>query len=85
MVCDAKTAVDVLLAQRAAEESLQPAAQRGDPLRRRVLNGGSQRVAHCLHHTAKSGDLLAKRLIADAAEKGTDDNVTVLVVLLRPL
>ena len=44
-----------------------------------------ERVAHCLHHTAKSADLLAKRLIADAAEKGTDDNVTVLVVLLRPL
>ena len=44
-----------------------------------------ERVAHCLHHTAKSADLLAKRLIADATEKGTDDNVTVLVVLLRPL
>ena len=44
-----------------------------------------ERVAHCLHHTAKSADLLAKRLIADAAEKGTDDNTTVLVVLLRPL
>ena len=35
-----------------------------------------ERVA-TLHHTAKSADLLAKRLIADAAEKGTDDNVTV--------
>ena len=44
-----------------------------------------ERVAHCLNHTAKSADLLAKRLIADATEKGTDDNVTVLVVLLRPL
>ena len=44
-----------------------------------------ERVAHRLHHTAKSADLLAKRLIADATEKGTDDNVTVLVVLLRPL
>ena len=44
-----------------------------------------ERVAHCLDHTAKSADLLAKRLIADATEKGTDDNVTVLVVLLRPL
>ena len=43
-----------------------------------------ERVA-LLHHTAKSADLLAKRLIADATEKGTDDNTTVLVVLLRPL
>lgn len=41
------------------------------------------RVLHCLKHTAKSPDMLAKRLLFDAMERGTTDNVTVVVVLLR--
>ena len=43
-----------------------------------------ERVAHCLH-TPPISRPAGQALIADAAEKGTDDNVTVLVVLLRPL
>lgn len=42
-------------------------------------------VLHCLKSTAKSPDMIAKRLIAEAIEHGTSDNVTVLVVFLRDL
>lgn len=41
------------------------------------------RVVHCLKNTAKSPDMLAKRLLFDAMDRGTTDNVTVVVVLLR--
>ena len=43
------------------------------------------RVLHCLRHTAKSPDLLAKRLLQEALDRGTDDNTSVVVVLLRAL
>jgi len=41
------------------------------------------RLLHCLRNTAQSPDLIAKRLIFDAMERGTDDNVSVIVVILR--
>uniref|UniRef100_A0A7S0LVV4 PPM-type phosphatase domain-containing protein n=1 Tax=Coccolithus braarudii TaxID=221442 RepID=A0A7S0LVV4_9EUKA len=41
------------------------------------------RLLHCLRNTAQSPDLLAKRLIFDAMERGTDDNVSVVVIMLR--
>jgi serine/threonine protein phosphatase PrpC len=41
-----------------------------------------ERALHCLRHTARSADMLAKRLVFDAMDKGTDDNVTCAVVLL---
>lgn len=41
-----------------------------------------ERTLHCLRSTARSPDMLAKRLVFDAMDKGTDDNVTCAVVLL---
>ena len=46
-----------------------------------VLGGG--RTLHCLCNTARSPDMLAKRLVFDAMDKGTDDNVTCAVVLFQ--
>ena len=43
------------------------------------------RVLHCLQHTAKSPDLIAKRLLQEALDKGTDDNTSVVVVFLQNL
>ena len=40
-----------------------------------------ERLLHCLRNTAQSADMIAKRLLFDAMERGTKDNVTVLVVL----
>ena len=42
-------------------------------------------LLHCLEHTAKSPDMIAKRLLAEAMDRGTDDNTTVLCVFLRDL
>ena len=39
------------------------------------------RVLHCLTHTARSADMLAKRLVLEAMDRGTTDNVTCAVVL----
>ena len=44
-----------------------------------------ERVLHCLKHTAKSPDLVAKRLLQEALDRGTDDNTSVVVVFLQPL
>jgi len=46
-----------------------------------VLGGG--RTLHCLCNTARSPGMLAKRLVLDAMDKGTDDNVTCAVVLFQ--
>jgi len=43
------------------------------------------RVLHCLLHTAKSPDMIAKRLLQEALDRGTDDNTSVVVVFLRDL
>ena len=43
------------------------------------------RVLHCLLNTAKSPDLIAKRLLQEALERGTDDNTSVVVVFLQRL
>ena len=40
-----------------------------------------ERLLHCLRNTAQSADMIAKRILFDAMERGTKDNVTVLVVL----
>eukprot|EP00967_Tisochrysis_lutea_P109950 scaffold171475_cov31-Tisochrysis_lutea.AAC.2 len=40
-----------------------------------------ERTLHCLNNTARSPDMLAKRLVFDAMDKGTQDNVTCAVVL----
>jgi serine/threonine protein phosphatase PrpC len=45
----------------------------------------NERVLHCLIHTAKSPDMIAKRLLAEAMERGTTDNTTVLVIFLKDL
>ena len=42
-----------------------------------------ERVLHCLRNTAKSPDLIAKRLLHEALDRGTQDNVSVVVVLLQ--
>lgn len=42
-------------------------------------------VLHCLKNTAKSPDMIAKRLVTEAMDRGTKDNVTVLVVFLKDL
>ena len=39
------------------------------------------RVLHCLTHTARPADMLAKRLVLEAMDRGTTDNVTCAVVL----
>ncbi len=44
-----------------------------------------ERVLHCLRHTAKSPDMIAKRLLMEALERGTDDNTSVVCVFLRDL
>ena len=44
-----------------------------------------ERVLHCCNHTAKSPDMLAKRLLTEALDRGTDDNTTVVVVFLQDL
>ena len=44
-----------------------------------------ERVLHVLVHTAKSPDLVAKRLVAEAIDAKSEDNVTVVVVFLRDL
>ena len=44
-----------------------------------------ERVLHCCNHTAKSPDMLAKRLLTEALDRGTDDNPTVVVVFLQDL
>jgi len=43
------------------------------------------RIVHCCRHTAKSPDMIAKRLIGEALDHGATDNVTVVVVFLRDL
>ena len=43
------------------------------------------RVLHCLERTAKSPDLIAKRLLTEALDRGTTDNTSVAVVFLRDL
>ena len=43
------------------------------------------RIVHCCRHTAKSPDMIAKRLIGEALDHGATDNVTVVVVFLRAL
>jgi protein phosphatase 1L len=43
------------------------------------------RVLHCLRSTAKSPDLIAKRLLTEALDRGTTDNTSVAVVFLRDL
>ena len=43
------------------------------------------RVLHCLQHTAKSPDLIAKRLLQEALDRGTNDNTSVVVVFLQEL
>ena len=42
-----------------------------------------ERVLHCLKNTAKSPDLIAKRLLGEALDKGTTDNTSVAVCFLR--
>jgi len=42
-----------------------------------------ERVLHCLVHTAWAPDLIAKRLVAEAIDGKSDDNITVVVALLR--
>ena len=42
-----------------------------------------ERLLHCLTHTAPSPDMFAKRLLQDALDRGSDDNVTVAVVFLN--
>ena len=42
-----------------------------------------ERIIHCLFNTAKSPDMIAKRLIGEALDRGATDNVTVVVVFLR--
>ena len=42
-----------------------------------------ERIVHCLFNTAKSPDMIAKRLIGEALDRGATDNVTVVVVFLR--
>ena len=42
-------------------------------------------IVHCCRHTAKSPDMIAKRLIGEALDHGATDNVTVVVVFLRDL
>ena len=44
---------------------------------------GAPRVVHCLRHTAWSADMLARRLVVEATDAGSDDNVTVVVAILR--
>jgi len=39
------------------------------------------RVLHALNNTARSPDLIAKRLIFDAMDRGADDNISVVVLL----
>ena len=41
------------------------------------------RIVHCCCHTAKSPDMIAKRLLGEALDRGATDNVTVVVVFLR--
>ena len=43
------------------------------------------KVLHCLKHTAKSPDMIAKRLVSEAYDHGSDDNITAAVVFLRDL
>lgn len=43
------------------------------------------RIVHCCRNTAKSPDMIAKRLLGEALDRGTTDNVTVVVVFLRDL
>ena len=43
------------------------------------------RVLHCLLNTAKSPDMIAKRLLMEALDRGTDDNTSVVVVFLKDL
>ena len=43
------------------------------------------RIVHCCCHTAKSPDMIAKRLLGEALDRGATDNVTVVVVFLRDL
>ena len=42
-------------------------------------------IVHALVNTAKSPDMIAKRLICDALDRGATDNVTVVIVFLRDL
>ena len=44
-----------------------------------------ERVLHCLKHTAKSPDLIAKRLLGEALDRGTTDNTSVAVCFLQDL
>ncbi|KAL3912984.1 MAG: hypothetical protein SGPRY_008145, partial [Prymnesium sp.] len=44
-----------------------------------------QRVNHVMRNTAKSPDMIAKRLVEEAWDAGSEDNVTVNVVFLRDL
>ena len=44
-----------------------------------------ERVLHCLKNTAKSPDLIAKRLLTEALDRGTTDNTSVAVCFLRDL
>jgi len=39
------------------------------------------RVLHCLNNTAQSPDMIAKRLLFEAVDRGSTDNITVIVVL----
>lgn len=41
------------------------------------------RVLHCLKNTAKSPDMIAKRLLMEALDRGTSDNTSVAVCFLR--
>ena len=43
------------------------------------------RVLHCLQKTAKSPDMIAKRLVSEAFDSGSDDNISVVVVFLQDL
>lgn len=43
------------------------------------------RIVHCCRTTAQSPDMIAKRLIGEALDRGATDNVTVSVVFLRDL
>ena len=43
------------------------------------------RIVHCCRNTAKSPDMIAKRLLGEALDRGATDNVTVVVVFLRDL
>ena len=44
-----------------------------------------ERVLHGLKNTAKSPDLIAKRLLTEALDRGTTDNTSLAVIFLKAL